>query len=145
MPNLLVDDDILLRILLGRKPTELDADGDLFTTGLWYHRLSRAVARPAHRGAFTRRIDGATPETASLAIRSIIELPASIGLISLRDLGWPMATLVAEGARLNLLSLEALSAARELDATIWLSRRGANPGLIDAAESIGRAVRILAA
>jgi hypothetical protein len=73
----------------------------------------------------------------------VIELPDTIGLISLRALGWPMAQLVSSGVRLNLMSLEALAAAERLDAELCLAAADENPPLCDAAAMRGVPVRII--
>ncbi|MGH9185382.1 MAG: hypothetical protein ACRD0U_06160, partial [Acidimicrobiales bacterium] len=77
------------------------------------------------------------------ATRTVIELPGSIGLASLRSLGWPMGQLVSGGVRLNLMSLEALAAAEHLDAEICLAEADHNPPLRDAAEKRGVRVRLI--
>lgn len=113
MKVVLVDDHILLRVLLGDEPTELRPPGTaIATTGLWYHRLCRALADRAVVGSLSRRLGAVGQQVASGALASVVELPEEVELVSLRSLGWPMAELVHTGARLNLLSLEALAAAR---------------------------------
>ncbi len=79
---------------------------------------------------------------ASQVVRSV-ELPLSIGLTSLRSLGWHMADLVASGSRLNLLSLEALAAAEHLGAEICLATGDNNPPLCQAADHRGTALRLV--
>jgi hypothetical protein len=68
-------------------------------------------------------------------VRAATTLPESIGLISLRDLAWPMAASLASGARLDLMSLEALTAAEHLGAEICLATLDENPALLDAARA----------
>ncbi len=80
----------------------------MFTTGLWYHRLCRALRDQTVTGAMSKSLGNVDAHIASEVVRSVIELPPSIGLTSLRTLGWHMADLVASGSRLNLLSLEDL-------------------------------------
>jgi hypothetical protein len=80
---------------------------------------------------------------ASAAVRSLVELPETIGLVSLRSLGWLMASFIADGLRLNLLSLEALAAAEMLDAEICLAEADNNPTLLDAASRRGVSVRLV--
>ena len=70
---------------------------------------------------------------AARALRAVIELPESVGLTSLRSLVWPMADLIADGVRLNLMSLEALAAAEHLGAEICLAEVNYNPPFIEAA------------
>jgi len=130
----LVDDHILLRMLLGEEPRELRPRGGIVaTTGLWYHRLCRALADQAVVGSMSRQLGDVSPEIAAGVIATVTELPASIELVSLRTLGWPMGQLIRDGARLNLLSLEALAAARYLDAEICCAY--ANEPLMEAART----------
>lgn len=119
---LLVDDHLLLRILLGDEPTELRPAGSaIATTGLWYHRLCRALIDQTVVGSMSRRLGEVDTEVTAGVIASVIELPDTIELVSLRALGWPMSELLDGGARVNLLSLEALAAARHLDAEICVA------------------------
>jgi hypothetical protein len=80
---------------------------------------------------------------ANAAVRAVIELPDTIGLVSLRSLGWPMASLITDGLRLNLLSLEALAAAEMLDAEICMAEADNNPTLLEAASLRGVSVRLV--
>ena len=134
--GVLVDDHILLSLLLGEEPRELRPRGGLIaTTGLWYHRLCRALADQAVVGSMSRRLGSVSPEVAAGVIAAVIELPESVELVSLRALGWPMGELVRDGARLNLLSLEALAAARLLGAEICCAQGNENELLMDAARA----------
>ncbi len=104
--DVIVDDHLLLKVLLDDEPSALrPASGRLFTTGLWYHRLCRALADRTVRGAMSRSLGDAAPQFAAGAITAVTTLPESIGLASLRELSWPMAELGAGGARLNLMTL----------------------------------------
>ena len=139
----LVDDHLLLRILIGEVVDDIDVtDRAVATTGLWYHRLARALANPRVAGAMTGRLADADPGLAGEVLRAVTELPAGIELMSMRKLAWPMATLIESGVRLNLMSLEALAAAEHLSATICLAVVDANPPLIDAARQRGVEVRL---
>ncbi len=139
-----MDDHLLLQVLLKREPVELrPRGGQLFTTGLWYHRLCRALASPAVTGALSRRLRRADPVVASSAVRAAIALPDTIGLYSLRELSWPMARLLHAGMRLNLLSLEALAAAERQDAELCLATADGNPRLVEAASARNRPVRLI--
>ncbi len=91
----------------------------------------------------SRQLGSAEPELGALAVRAVIELPDSIGLTSLRALGWPMAELIASEYRLNLLSAEALAAAEVLGAEICLAASDANPPLIEAAKRRGVPLRVI--
>ena len=142
--DLVIDDHLLLRVLLDEEPHELRPDGGrLFTTGLWYHRLGRALADATVTGAMSRLLGDAAPRLAAGAVAAVTELPDTMGLISLRHLAWPMADLVASGARLNLMSLEALAAAQHLGAELRLAAADANPPLLAAAAESGIQVRLV--
>ena len=108
----LVDDHILLSLLLGDEPRELRPRGGIIaTTGLWYHRLCPAPAVKAVVESMSRQLGNVVPDIATEVIAAVMELPETFELVSLRSLGWPMGKLVRDGARLNLLALEALAAA----------------------------------
>ena len=140
---LLVDDHLVLSLLLER-PTRsferLCSGQRIFTTGLWYHRLCRALAAPEVTGAFSRRLGAAEPAIARRAIAAAIELPPTIGLVSLRTLGWPMAEILTSVSA-NLLTLEALAAARTLVATIVVAKRNDGPYLRRHAKQLAISVR----
>ncbi len=67
---------------------------------------------------------------------AVIELPETIELVSLRTLGGPMGDLVHSGARLNVLALEALAAARHLSAEVCLAEADDNALLRSAAADL---------
>jgi hypothetical protein len=141
---MVLDDHLLLRILLEDEPAELRPGGArIFTTGLWYHRLCRSLSNRTVVGVFSRPLANAGPAVAAAAIEAITRLPDSIELLSLRDLAWPMARLVDEGVRLNLLSLEALAAAEHLEAELCLAVADENPPLLGAARARSRPLRVL--
>jgi hypothetical protein len=142
--GVIVDDHLLLQILLGNEPASLRPSGAaLSTTGLWYHRLCWALADQSITGSMSRSLGRVDSRIASAAVRAVVELPDTIGVVSLRSLGWPMASLIADGVRLNLLSLEALAAAQMLDAEICLAEADKNPTLLEAAERRGVSVRLV--
>ncbi|MCY3954342.1 MAG: hypothetical protein OXG69_17670 [bacterium] len=142
--TVLIDDHNLLRVLLGDEPDGLRAAGSgIATTGLWYHRLCRAVSDRTVAGAMSRRLGGLDKGVAAEVTSSIVALPSDIELLSLRALGWPMGELASSGVRLNLLSLEALAAARHLDAEICLAAANDNGPLIAAARTVGVPLRRL--
>jgi hypothetical protein len=142
--DIIVDDHLLLRLLLGEEPPDLRRPGGrIFTTGLWYHRLCRAVGIQAVTGAMSRRLGHVDPRVAASATRAITALPETIGLISLRDLAWPMARLLGEGVKLNLVSLEALAAAEHADAELCLAETDENPQLLASAAARGTPARLI--
>ena len=142
--DVIVDDYLLLRVLLDEEPPELRRPGArIFTTGLWYHRLCRAVAKPAVTGPLSRMLGGAGTVVAASAARAMTSLPETIELLSLRELAWPMARLLDEGVRLNLMSLEALAAAEHQVAELCLATADENPHLLAAAAARGVPARLV--
>ena len=140
-----VDDHLLLRILLDDEPQALRPDGGrVFTTGLWYHRLCRSIGDRSVVGVFSRALGRVDTLVAAAAIEAVTRLPDSIDLVSLRQLAWPMARLVDDGVRLNLMSLEALAAAEHLEAELCLAATDENPPLLAAARTRITTVRRLA-
>jgi hypothetical protein len=141
---MIIDDHLLLQILLDEEPPDFRVPGArIFTTGLWYHRLCRAVSINEVTGAMSRRLGRADPVVAGAAARAITALPETIGLLSLRGLAWPMAQLLQDGVRLNLMSLEALAAAENQGAELCLATADENPQLLDAATSRGAPTRLV--
>jgi hypothetical protein len=144
LSTILLDDHLLLRVLLDDEPSSLRPDGAaLATTGLWYHRLCRALADDAVTGSMSSRLGAVDDEVASAVLGAVVDLPVDIELISLRTLGWPMARLLHTAARLNLLSLEALAAAQHSSADICLAEGDENAPLRAAAHGLGIAVRTI--
>lgn len=144
MSIVLVDDHLLLRILLDDEPAALRSGGtSIATTGLWYHRLCRALANETVIGSISSQLGNVDNTVASAVLGAVIDLPDTIEVVSLRTLGWPMAELVHAGARLNLLSLEALAAARQLSADICLAEADNNGPLRQAAADFGVTVRMI--
>ncbi len=144
MTTVVVDDHILLRVLLDEEPPGLRPSGAMIaTTGLWYHRLCRALSNQEVVGSMSRRLGVVESSLARRAVASVIDLPDTVKLVSLRSLGWPMAEIVHMGGRLNLLSLEALAAARQLSAEICLADIDENAPLIEAAKRFDVIVRTI--
>jgi hypothetical protein len=140
----LIDDHVLLDVLRGAPPHELGrVSGQLWTTGLWHHRLSRALAASPVRGVLSRRTGTVDRRTDTAVRAALAQLPPHIGSVSMRQLAWPMAQLLAEGHRLNLVALEALATAEEVGATICLARANESPELMRAADTRGIEVRFV--
>ena len=137
--NLVLDDRVLSAELRGGRPVE----GNLHTTGLWYVRLCQAVVR-ARGGSLSAPLLEALPAPLrERALRAALELPDHVGLVSLRELA-PLMGQLAERHRLNVLAREALAAALALEATLVLSERNDSPRLVEAAESEGIRVSVVA-
>jgi hypothetical protein len=142
--DVVVDDHLLLRVLLDDEPLDLRRrHGRLWTTGLWYHRLCRALADTSVTGTLSKSLGDLDPTLAAGVVGAVTTLPDTIGLASLRLLAWPMAQLLADGARLNLMSLEAVAAAQHLGAEICLAEDDVNPQIVEAAAARDVVVRIV--
>jgi hypothetical protein len=142
--DVIVDDHLLLRILLDDEPADLrPLGGQVIVTGLWYHRLCRAINVPNVAGALSTALGSADRSVGSAAVQALTTLPEAVAVISLRDLAWPMARLLTDGTRLNLLSLEALAAAEHRHAELCLAPADENPQLRAAAESRGVPLRLI--
>ena len=142
--DVVIDDHLLLDILLNQEPPDLRRPGArVFTTGLWYHRLCRALGDPAVSGSLSRSLGRVDQEVATSAVRAAAALPETVGLLSLRELAWPMARLLDDGVRLNLMSLEALAAIEHQGAELCLAEIDENPQLVAAAAVRGRPVRLI--
>ncbi|MBI2704361.1 MAG: hypothetical protein HYX32_03590 [Actinobacteria bacterium] len=116
----LIDDQLLGAVLRGKAPRAL-ASKDLFTTGYWYVRLCQAVLGADERtGALSRPFAELPDSMRERALNAVLELPAEIGLISLRELG-PTIAQWRQHHELNILSIEALAAATLLRANVYLS------------------------
>jgi len=140
----LVDDHVLLRVLLDDEPPTLRPAGTaIATTGLWYHRLCRALADKSVVGSMSRRLGAVEDAVASKVVGAVVGLPDTVELVSLRSLGLPMGQLIHVGARLNLMSLEALVAARHLSAEVCLADAYDNLPLRAAATEFGVVVRTI--
>jgi hypothetical protein len=139
----LLDDHLLLQVLLAPDGIGPLVEGPLATTGLWYHRLGRALLASPVLGSMSRRLGDVDEVLAAGAVAAVTTLPDDIELVSLRTLAGPMARLVAEGTRLNLLSLEAVAAANHLGATIHLAADDVNSPLVAEAERRQIAVEVV--
>ncbi|MGH9185508.1 MAG: hypothetical protein ACRD0U_06815 [Acidimicrobiales bacterium] len=134
----LVDDQLLGRILRGDEPPKRDAE--IFTTGYWYMRLCQAVLGASDRtGVLSAPFAALRPDARARALRGLLELPDTIGLLSLRELG-PLIGQLRERHDLNILGMEALAAATRLEAEVFLS--APSPRLEGALQAEGRPVTL---
>lgn len=135
----LVDDQLLSGILCGASPPKRRSP--VFTTGYWYVRLCQAVLGAAHRtGVLSAPFAALPPDARVRALQGLLELPDSIGLLSLRDLG-PLIGQQRQRYDLNILGMEALAAAIQLTADVYLSAR--SPRLEAALQAEGRRVTVV--
>lgn len=115
----LVDDQAVAQLLRSSAvaaPTE-----SVYTTGLWYVRLCQTVLGGRNQqGKLSGRFRSLPEAQRQQALRAVAALPSELGLISLRDLAPRMGQL-RSSHQLNLLGIEVLAAAIELEAEVVLS------------------------
>jgi hypothetical protein len=139
--TLLVDDRVLAAHLRGRRGLS-STDEAVFTTGYWYVRLCLAVSRRAG-GSPSGPFAALPPARGTSAIAAVLELPAEIGLLSLRRLGPRIGELAARHPPMNVLTREALAAAVELSARVVVAEGNENPALLAALDAEGLRVAIV--
>jgi len=140
--TIVVDDHVLRDVLAGQRASDLGGLATrLATTGLWLFRLSSSFAHPGVAGKLSAPVRGLPAEQQALFCAHLVALPAEIDVLHLRDLARPMAELQqrhgALGHHLSAAMVEALAAARELDAGIAVSKDDIGPGLMAAANEDG--------
>ena len=140
---IVVDDALLLAILAEQQGaaealliTAAEA-GEVFTTGSWFWRLARVVARPG-QGALSRALAASSEDGQRRVHNALDQLPAEISPLSMRRLVPVMAALPGQ---LNLLTAEAVAAAFVPGARIAVST--ASPLLAAAASSVDVGVDVL--
>lgn len=134
-------DDQLLGVVLRDRPPPRPAE-PVFTTGYWYVRLCQAVLGASDRsGVLSGPFDALPAASRDQAVRTLLELPESVGLISLRELA-PLIGRLRRRHQLNILALEALASALHLEADVYLS--AASPRLQRALEQEGMNVEVMA-
>ena len=115
---------------------------EVFTTGCWYWRLSRALHDGMVTGALTRAMEDLDAEQQTRVVGAVQHLPRQFGLLSLRQLV-PVMTALETGRRLNLLTAEAIAAAVVLDATIMVTTQSAL--LTESCTTLSVDLRVIAA
>jgi hypothetical protein len=134
-------DDQLLGVVLRDEPPPRPAE-PVFTTGYWYVRLCQAVLGASdRRGVLSGPFDALPGEDRDQALQALLELPESVGLISLRELA-PLIGRLRRRHHLNILALEALASALYLEADVYLS--AVSPRLQRALEQESRNYEVLA-
>lgn len=134
--RILLDDRLLIEELLVGLPGA--AGASLYTTTYWYYRACRAAVLGAGgqlSGPF-HQLGGGEQE---MAIASLLELRADIGLPDPRVIVPAMVDAARRHPRLNLLNLEAVAASAVLEGIVWLSEAasgGVLPPVLDA-EGLG--------
>ena len=136
----LIDDQLLGAVLRGSPSPRRHAA--IYTTGYFYVRLCRAVlGSSTATGVLSAPFASLTGELRARAMRSLLELPDEIGLVSLRELA-PVIGQLRVRHDLNVLGMEVLAAAVSLEADVYLS--APSPRLENSLLGEGRSVQILA-
>lgn len=120
---MIVDDQLLLAVLSDTAPDDVSAAlgrGDLFTTGSWYYRLGRAITAGSGTGSLSGRFHALAEAERSRVLIALDELPAEIGLLSLRVVV-PVMQALRVTRPVNFVNAEALGAALLLDAPILVT------------------------
>ena len=148
MGTVIVDDHLLRDVLVGSRSSDLDGRADhLATTGLWLFRLSSAWAAPSTAGKLSAPLAALSVEQQARFVAQLVAVPATIEIVHLRHIAWPMAQLQhrhrGEGRPLSAAMVEALAAAHALDAAIAVSERDVGPNLQAAAAHDGITFHIL--
>ena len=143
MASVVIDDHLLRDILTGERAHDLDgiaAEG-VATTGLWLFRLCSSLADPVVAGRLSAPLAGLPADIQARFRLQLAALPDDIEVLSLRELSWSMAELRhrhrSEGHGLSAAMLEALAAARWLDAGIAVSKHDVGQNLRSAAKADG--------
>ena len=100
---MVIVDDALLLALLAEQEGVSEAllitgaeGGEVFTTGAWYWRLARVLARPG-QGALSRALAASSEDEQRRVRHALDQLPPEIGLLSMRRLVPVMAALPSRG------------------------------------------------
>lgn len=136
----ILDDRLLIEELL----VGLDVRGERHTTAYWYYRACRAAVAGAG-GHLLGPFAALEVERQNVAIRSLLDLPETVGLPDPRATVPLMAELSERHDRLNLLNLEAAATGLVLRATVLLSAeagRGVLPAVLDAERVKWRTIEI---
>ena len=123
--TVVVDDALLLEILAGRGPDDLQGAcdrGEAYTTSAWYWRLTRAVVRPSAGGALGRVLLALPADVQAEVLAAVEDLPRSIGLPSPRRLVPVMAAIDIDRT-LDFLTAEAVAIAISVDGALVVTTR----------------------
>lgn len=133
--SVVVLDDHLLRDLLAG--SDVVPGGEVATTNLWYVRLCRSVVA-ARGSALTGRW---TASQRQVLGRVLVTLPDDVTVVPMRELAWRMA-LLADAHGLSSLGAEAVAAAQQLGAALWVWAGDDGPRIRAAAAAEGVEYRV---
>ncbi len=115
----LIDDQLLGRVI--RRDSPPRRGSQVFTTGYWYVRLCQAALSSENvMGVLSGPFASLPSAARDRAVRTLLELPEEIGLVSLRELA-PVIGQLRNRHDLNVLGMEVLAAAVHLEASVYLS------------------------
>lgn len=149
MPATVIDDHLLRDVLAGSREADLDgaAPDGIATTGLWLFRLCSSFADPTVVGKLSAPVASLPDDLQARFRAQLVALPATVEVLALREIAWPMALLQShhrsEGRPLSAATAEALAAAHHLGGAIAVSRNDVGPHLRAAARADGLAFHIL--
>lgn len=129
----LIDDRLLVDWILAAKRPKWAPRAQLLTTQYWFYRAARGAVAGAG-GQLSGPFEALPAEAQARAIEGLLTLPDDVGLPESRSLVPVMVEVSRRHARLNLMNVEAVAAARLLDARVFLSSRAAEgvlPAVLD--------------
>lgn len=128
-----VDDHLLLEFLAGVRVEDEWGD-EIYTTGCWYYRLTRAAMAGQGGGSLSGKFAALGEDEQRQALSGLSQLPRSIGLLSYRSAVPVMAALRVRRP-LNMLNAEALAVALVVEGHVRVS--AASRLLADGARDLG--------
>lgn len=114
-----IDDHLLLEVLSGLRPGHSLGE-EIYTTGCWYYRLTRAVMAGSGDGSLSGRFAALGEEGQRQALAGLTQLPASVGLLSYRTVV-PIMGALRVRRPLNMLNAEALAVALVVEGDVIVS------------------------
>jgi hypothetical protein len=118
--SVLLDDRLLVAHLTGTSVLGRRSRAHLATTTYWYFRACRAAVAGG-TGQLSGPFAGLPAEQQGRAITAMLQLPEEIGLPPPRELVPAMVDVATRHPRLNVMNVEAVAAARVLEARVLLS------------------------
>jgi hypothetical protein len=114
-----IDDHLLLEVLSGLRSGHSLGE-EIYTTGCWYYRLTRAVMAGSGDGSLSGRFAALGEEGQRQALAGLTQLPAAVGLLSYRTVV-PIMGALRVRRPLNMLNAEALAVALVVDGDVTVS------------------------
>jgi hypothetical protein len=130
--NVLLDDRLLVAELTGAHLSRRSVA--LHTTTYWYYRACRAAVSGG-AGLLSGPFAALPPAAQAVAVAAMLRLPEHIGLPESRELVPVMVEVSSRHPRLNVMNVEAVATARQLDAAVLLSPAAARGVLVPALDA----------